>query len=158
MSIRSLPCLRYKLTDCTLNQYSCTVLDWSDVPRHKERFTGQRQARTYEEKSPVMLALKKSYGPLLNIKMRAFVLHNKVDDSGPDVVPLNAFGMESLEQAELAAKSWIDECVSTDLETILKGEDQIAVLCFQAARKKWKRTKASDKSNLYDLYTILTFI
>jgi hypothetical protein len=105
-----------------------------------------------------MLALKKSYGPLLNIKIRGFMVHDRVEGSGPDVISLNTFGIESLEQAVSTTKCWIDECLSTDLETILPGEDQIAVLCFQAAREGLKHTKASDKSKLHDLYSIFTFI
>lgn len=79
----------------------------------------QRQARTYEEMSPVMLALKRSYGPLLNIKMRAFAVQDRAEDSGHGFISLSAFGIESVEQAALAAKSWIDESISTNMETIL---------------------------------------
>jgi hypothetical protein len=66
-----------------------------------------------------MLALKRSYGPLLNIKLRAFAVQDRAEDSGHGFISLNAFGIESVEQVVLAAKSWIDESLSTNMETIL---------------------------------------
>ncbi|CZR69344.1 uncharacterized protein PAC_19244 [Phialocephala subalpina] len=157
-TIPRLPCLRSNITECQLNQYKCTVLDWADSLRPKERFEISRQIPSLDDKYAMTLALKTSYGPPLSIKMQALTLDDQVEDVRPEVVLLNTLGIESLEQATPAAASWIDECLDAYFEGTLDSIDQTARLCFQAAREGVKDTEASDNLYFHGLYTLLTAI
>jgi len=95
-----------------------------------------------------MVSLAKSYGPLLKISMRCLTLGDSVDGLAPEVMSLNELGIQSLEQATLAANVWIDECLRTCVDDMFEGLDQIALLCFQAAQEAKKHTWESDKSEI----------
>jgi hypothetical protein len=84
----------------------------------------------------------------LNISVRGLTLDENVDGPAPEVMSLNALGIQSLEQATLATKVWIEECLHTCIENMLEGADQITMLCFQAAQKAKKRTEESDKARI----------
>ncbi|KAN0112346.1 hypothetical protein V8E51_005297 [Hyaloscypha variabilis] len=138
----NLPCVRYTIADCLLNRYNCTILDWPEISQHKKRATVARRSTICEKKGSIVCALKKSYGPPLDISIRGLTLDEKVDGPTPEVMSLDALGIQSLEQATLATKVWIDECLHTCIENMLDGADQITMLCFQAAQEAKEHAKA----------------
>lgn len=110
-----LPCVRYRLADCLLNRYKCTVLDWPDILQHKERSAAARWTITCEKSGPITCAFKKSYGPPLNISIRGLALGEKDDGPAPEVMPLNALGIQSLEQASNIGCKSLDRWVPSHL-------------------------------------------
>jgi hypothetical protein len=126
-------CVRGRLSSCLLSRTNCTVLDWLELLPVSEHFTITSQAKAWNGKGSLTVKLKRSYGAPLKLSIRGFVLEETSEKSPPDLISFNALGIESLDQATLAAKTCVKESLHACVGTKVEEEDQIAVICFQAA-------------------------
>jgi hypothetical protein len=91
------------------------------------------QAGAWKGKGSLTVKLSRSYGAPLKLSIRGFVLDERSEESSPEIICLNALGIESLGQATLAAKTCVNESLHDCVGTKIGEEDRVAVICFQAA-------------------------
>jgi hypothetical protein len=91
------------------------------------------QTGAWKGKGSLTVKLSRSYGATLKLSVRGFILEEKSEESSPEIICLNALGIESLGQATLAAKTCVNESLHDCIGTKIGEEDKVAVICFQVA-------------------------
>ena len=106
------------------------------------------QASAWKGKGSLTVELNRSYGAPLKLCIRGFVLGERSEKSSSEFISINALGMESLGQATSAAKTCVKESVHGCIGTKVEGEDQIAVICFQAALRMARHPEVRLRSRI----------
>jgi hypothetical protein len=148
VQLSTISCLRYKLSECLLNQTNCTVLDWLDLLQIDEHFTITNQPGAWKGKGSLTVGLSRPYGAPFKLSIRGFILEERSEMSSPEFIGFNALGMESLGQATSAAKTCVKESLNACVDTKVEEEDQVAVICFQAALNMASHPKVRLRSRI----------